>query len=272
MRDFPRLFDKNRHLTLRDSGFSYIEMIISIGVVGVIGSVATVKMVNNREGNVSVAVAQIFIGDLAFAQNLAMSTNKGVVMTFSAGCDDGENDGDHNHGHGNDGDHDDDDNPGNGNGNNGNGNNGNGNGNNGNGNGNNGNGNGQGQDDDDDHDNGYGNDDGHGKRHHGRGHGRGYGQPHDCDDGCDDSSGGYVLTFADGSPLPYPQAASMTTVNSPVTIAAATTTFRFDSVGRLIVPGYQWATGQTSLIIMTINDNIGIQVTRETGKTTIINL
>lgn len=309
---FPRLskYKNNKHRN--DAGWTSLELMISIGVVGVIGSIATVKMINNSEGNVSNAVAQIFLGDLAFAQNLAMSTNKGVVMTFSSGCDDGENDRHHGRGHGHDwrdrqdednhghargheqghgqgnddrdreeddDDHDhgngnDDDDHGNGNGNNGNGN---GHGNNGNGNGNRGNGHGQGQDDDDDHDNGYGNDDDQGNhggrpRCHGRGHGRGYGHHHNCDDGCDDSAGGYVMTFADGSPLPYPAAASMTTVDAPVTIAATTTNFRFDSVGRFIVPGYQWAPGQTSLIVMTINNKVGIQVTRETGKASIVTL
>ena len=286
-----------------DSGWTYIEMMITVGIVGIIGSVAGVKLANTRDSDVSSAVAQIFLGDLAFAQNLAMSTNKGVVMTFSSGCDDGEydrhhgrgrghdddhgggnndhdnddGDGDHNHGHGNDDDHNDDDNPGNGNNGNGNGNNGNGHGNDDgddDDHGNNGNGHGQGQDDDDDHDNGYGNDNNgnHGHRCHGRGHGRGYGHHHDCDDGCDNTSGGYVLTFADGSPLPYPVAASMTTVSAPVTLTPEIVNFRFDSVGRFIVPGYQWESGQTSLILMTINNKVAIQVTRETGKTKVINL
>jgi hypothetical protein len=80
------------------------------------------------------------------------------------------------------------------------------------------------------------------------------------------------MTFADGSLLPYPAAASMTTVDAPVTVSAAITNFRFDSVGRFIVPGYQWAQGQTSLILMRINNKVGIQVTRETGKATIVNL
>ncbi len=229
-----------------ESGWSYMELVVVVGIVAVIGTVAGMKMANDRESDVASAVGQMFVGDLALAQNLAMSTNKGVVFTFTPGtdvCDE-------------DSEADDDDDR-----------------------------------DDDDEGEGCGNRRhghscrGHGEGHNedvrgegmngrGRGHGHGYGHAHNgCGDGCGGgAAGGYSLQFADGTEIPYPLAASVTNINSSVTIAPAATIFRFDSAGRLIVTGYDWSSGQTSLTLVTINNKVGIKVARETGAASLIKL
>ncbi len=239
MSPLSRLWNRLSRLVSSETGWSYIELAIVVGIVGVLGSIAVVKISNDRESDVASAVGQMFVGDLALAQNLAMSTNKGVVFTFTPGTDEcDENDeeggeegagcGDPSHSH---------DCRGQGNGH---------------------------------------NEDvrGEGMNGRGRGHGYGYGHAHHgCGQGCGGgSAGGYSIQYADGTEIPYPLAASVTNINSPVTINPAAMSFRFDSAGRLIVSDYIWADGQSSLRLVTINNKVGIQVTRETGKATLVKL
>ncbi len=221
---------------LADSGYSYMELVVVVVAVGILGTVAGVKMLNDRETDVASAIGQMFVGDLAMAQNLAMSTNKGVIFNFTAGTDECDEDvGGADGGCGEEG-HDPECR---------------------------GSGNGHNEDVR-----------GEGMNGRGRGHGYGYGHAHHgCGNGCGGGlNGGYSLQFSDGTEIPYPLAASITNINSPVTIVPAAMSFRFDSAGRLIVTDYTWAAGQTSLTLVTINNIIGIQVTRETGVASVIKL
>lgn len=189
-----------------DGGWTLMELGI-VAVIVVTISVVALNRITSPTKSLGSAVAQLVISDIAFAQELAVSTGKSTIITVASGemSDDQSNQG-----------------------------------------------------------NAYA----YG-RGRGRGHGYGYQKPHQCDDLC--SGAGYSIKFLDESPVPYPLAAAVSTFRGAVTIETLIGGFRFDSGGRLVLPGYQWQSGQTSVTVMQLDHKVNINLARETGRVTITN-
>jgi len=80
----PSRKPSNRTLWCGEDGFTILELIMVIIIIGIIAAVAIVPFGSHDE-RVANAVANMIITDIAYAQELAQIRNTGVVVTFDPG-------------------------------------------------------------------------------------------------------------------------------------------------------------------------------------------
>ena len=77
--------DYNIHMNKKNHGFTLIELIVTLAVIGVLFAIAAPNLQTTIQGNRLSGQYNDMRGDFAFARNLAISRNVSVTITSNAG-------------------------------------------------------------------------------------------------------------------------------------------------------------------------------------------
>ena len=79
--------DYNIHMTKNNHGFTLIELIVTLAVVGVLFALAAPNLTTTVQGNRLSSQYNDMRGDFAFARDLAISRNVAVTISSNSGTD-----------------------------------------------------------------------------------------------------------------------------------------------------------------------------------------